>query len=70
MAKEIRVSDHDYDRLKLRAGSDVNIKFVVKNLLDLSDMAAKDIRKFDAWRKAVADTGADVPAIDPLKIPE
>lgn len=56
MTKQIDVTDHDYDRLIMRAGSKANIKFIICKLLNLSDQAAIDIRKWEAWCKAVANT--------------
>jgi len=61
MPKKITVSDHDYDRLRMRAGGEDKIKFVVKNLLDLSDLAALDVRRYDEWKAAVEGTGAKTP---------
>ena len=58
MAKKVEVSDSDYDRLMMRAGHPDKIKFVVKNLLDLSDLAAKEIRKYDEWCAAVRSSQA------------
>jgi len=57
MAKTVEVTDHDYDRLMERAGNPYKINFVVKALLDLSDLAAKDLRKYDEWSKAVQESG-------------
>jgi len=57
MPKIVEVTDHDYDRLMMRAGSLGKIKFIIKALLDLSDQAASDIRKLETWRKAVQESG-------------
>lgn len=57
MAKTVTVTEQDYDRLMMRAGHPDKIRFVVKNLLDLSDLAAADIRKYDEWSKAVKESG-------------
>lgn len=56
MVKTVVVSERDYDRLMMRAGNPDKIKFVVKNLLDLSDLAAEEIRKWDKWSKAVQES--------------
>jgi hypothetical protein len=45
----------------MRAGHPDKIKFIITNLLDLSDQAAQDIRKWAAWVKAVEGTGAKIP---------
>jgi len=57
MAKTVDVTDQDYDRLMMRAGHQNKIRFVIKSLLDLSDLAAKEIRKYDEWSKAVRESG-------------
>jgi len=56
MAKTVEVTEQDYDRLMMRAGHPDKIKFVVTNLLDLSDLAAKEIRKYDEWCKAARNS--------------
>lgn len=62
MAKQITVSDHDYDILKLRAGSEEKIKFIISNLIKLSDQAAIELYKYEKWSEAGTGTGAKVPA--------
>jgi hypothetical protein len=59
--KTIDITERDYDRLIMRAGHPDKIKFIITNLLDLSDQAAQDIRKWAAWVKAVEGTGAKMP---------
>jgi len=56
MRKTVEVTEHDYDRLMMRAGDPTKIKFVITNLLNLSDLAAKEIRKYDEWCKAVRNS--------------
>lgn len=61
MSKQITVTDHDYDVLRLRAGDDKKIKYVITNLIKLSDQAAIELYKYDKWKEAVVGTGAKAP---------
>lgn len=54
--KQTELFEKDYDTLLLRAGGSDKIKYVVRALIALSNQAATDLRKWDAWRKAVEDT--------------
>ena len=56
MIKQITVMERDYDRLMMRCGHPEKIRFIITKLLDLSDLAAKDVRKLDQWCASVDAT--------------
>lgn len=68
--KQIQVRLEDYDRLLKRAGIESKIHYVVKALLDLSELAAADIQKWNEWSQAVGSTTLPHKTQPPPKIAE
>lgn len=56
MRKPVDVFEQDYETLLLRAGDPNKICFVVRELINLSDACAKDLRKQAAWKDAAQGT--------------
>ena len=53
--KQIEVFENDYETLMLRAGEPNKICFVVRELINLSDACAKDLKKRDDWTQPTLD---------------